>query len=202
MFPRLAGGGGGAGFDGGGAIRGIGELSSSSCIEFCVRFEPLLARPALAGACLRDAGGGGGAFFAGGSSRAGENGGGPAGVGLSADSMDGLASPVFALASGGGGSGLFRSLGGDLGDGGCSIPPRGLACGGGVLGPSGVCQPCDIELLKSANDTVCGPLAAKAFPCLCFGGGGGPSASGRVATGPIKLECSLWSSSSESDSSR
>ena len=83
------------------------------------------------------------------------------------------------------------SLGGDLGEDVRRMPARGPGCGGGVLGLVGGSQCCGIESLKSANDTVCGPLVGKAFPCLCLGGGGGASASGRVATGPIKLECSF-----------
>jgi hypothetical protein len=101
-------------------------------------------------------------------------------------------------ASGGGGSGLFRSLLGDLGVEGRKIPCSGLFTGG-VLGPEGSCQPAGIDSLKSANETVCGPFGPKGFPCLCFGGGGGPSASGRDVVGPIRETCSLSSSSSSSE---
>lgn len=99
------------------------------------------------------------------------------------------------FASGGGGSGLFRSLLGDLGVEGRKMLCKGLLTGG-VLGPEGCCQPVGIASLKSANDTVCGPFGPSALPCLCFGGGGGPSASGRDTMGPIKDACSLSSSSS------
>lgn len=67
---------------------------------------------------------------------------------------------------------------------------------GGVLSPEGCCQPAGIDSLKSAKETVCGPLGPRAFPCLCLGGGGGPSASGLEVVGPIKDTCSLSSSSS------
>jgi hypothetical protein len=94
---------------------------------------------------------------------------------------------------------LFKSLLGDLGVEGRKMPCSGLFTGG-VLGPGGCCQPAGIDSLKSANDTVCGPFGPRGFPCLCFGGGGGPSASGRDMVGPINKTCSLSSSSSSSSS--
>jgi hypothetical protein len=97
--------------------------------------------------------------------------------------------------SGGGGSGLFKSLLGDLDVEGRKMPCNALFTGG-VRGPEGCCQPVGIDSLKSANETVCGPFGPKALPCLCFGGGGGPSASGRDIVGPIRDECSLSCSSS------
>ena len=50
---------------------------------------------------------------------------------------------------------------------------------------------------KSAKLTVCG----KARPCLCLGGAGGPSSTGRPEMGPMRLECSS-SPSESSESSR
>lgn len=102
---------------------------------------------------------------------------------------------IAICASGGGGSGLLRSLLGDLGVEGRRMLCKGLFTGG-VLGPEDCCQPDGIDSLKSANETVCGPLGPRAFPCLCFGGGGGPSASGRDTDGPINCVCSLSSLSS------
>jgi hypothetical protein len=90
---------------------------------------------------------------------------------------------------------LFKSLLGDRGVEGRRIPCKWLFTGG-VRGPEGCCQPAGIDSLKSAKDTVWGPFGPRAFPCLCFGGGGGPSASGRDVVGPIKETCSLSSSSS------
>lgn len=93
---------------------------------------------------------------------------------------------------------MFKSLLGDRGVEGRKMPCNGLFTGG-VRGPEGCCQPAGIDSLKSANDTVCGPFAPRALPCLCFGGGGGPSASGRDVVGPIKDTCSLSSSLSSSE---
>jgi hypothetical protein len=55
--------------------------------------------------------------------------------------------------SGGGGSGLFKSLLGDLDVEGRKMPCNALFTGG-VRGPEGCCQPVGIDSLKSANDTV------------------------------------------------
>ena len=175
---------------GGGTAFGVGfGDSSSSCTELWVRLELLRLRGCdCACACLRDAGGGGGGVFFGRPAST-------CGVASCCAAAFPAESSGVASASGGGGSGLFKSLLGDLGVDGRNILCNALLTGG-VRGPEGCCQPVGIDSLKSANETVCGPLGPKALPCLCFGGGGGPSASGRDNEGPIKDACSLSCSSS------
>lgn len=136
LCDRRAGGGGGTAFE-----AGLG-VSSSSCMEFWVKFEPLRLRLCVC-ACLReDGGGGGGTFFGWGTSKVGV--GCWSGVLLSAVcSCEGNC--VGCCTSGGGGSGLFgsglfKSLLGDLGVEGRKIPCSALLTGG-VLGPGGCCQP-------------------------------------------------------------
>jgi len=164
-----------------------------------VRLEPLRLRfwPWF---CLRDVGGGGGGVFFGRDASGCGTEGNVSGLSFA---MVCVGASGAACASGGGGSGLlgsglFKSLLGDRGVDGRKIPCRGLFTGG-VRTPGGCCQPAGIDSLKSANDTVWGPFGPRAFPCRCFGGGGGPSGSGLDVVGPIKETCSLSSSSSSSE---
>ena len=102
-----------------------------------------------------------------------------------------------ALGSAGGrGSGLLRSLE-DLGVKGLMIACNGVLTGR-VAGVDGAIEE-GVKSSKSANETVCGK-ARLVLGSFGFGGRGGPSSTGRDATGPIRLE--LSSSTAESESER